>query len=197
MVAAAAAWLRAAKPGYRADQVAQALRGSARDLGRKGWDSATGYGLLSMLGALSSRRPRDRPARAQRRHGVDQRPGDRARRHADLAPRRRAKLRALVDKYEDPADVYRIVFPPRARVRVSLKPRFGNADLAAFTRSATSTADDEQLIGRSRRNGTRRDTLTLRNPSRRPRSAYIVAYIDQRTRTLDSRYELRVQRARR
>ena len=107
------------------------------------------------------------------------------------------KLRALVDKYEDPADVYRIVFPPRARVRVTLTPRFGNPDLAAFTRAAASTADDEQLIGRSRRSGKRRDTLTLRNPSRRKRSAYLVVYIDQRTRTLDSRYELRVQRAKR
>ena len=57
MVAAAAAWLRAAKPGYRADQVAQALRASARDLGPKGWDSATGYGMLSVLGALSSAAP--------------------------------------------------------------------------------------------------------------------------------------------
>src|SRR3954470_9791623 len=46
MVAAAAAWLRAVKPRLKADQVAQTLRGSARDLGRRGWDSATGYGLL-------------------------------------------------------------------------------------------------------------------------------------------------------
>ena len=82
-------------------------------------------------------------------------------------------------------------------MRVGLKPRFGNPDLAAFTRSATSTGDDEQLIGRSRRSGKRNDTLTLRNPSRRKRSAYIVVYIDRRTRTLDSRYELRVQRAKR
>jgi hypothetical protein len=197
MVAAAAAWVRAAKPGYRADQIAQVLRVSARDLGPKGWDSATGFGLLSVLGALSS------PAPAIDPHE----PNDdmawingRATGRVDTPIWRRGgarKLHALVDKYEDPADVYRIIFPPRARVRVSLKPRFGNADLAAFTRSATSTGDDEQLIGRSRRKGTRRDTLTLRNPSRRPRSAYLVAYIDRRTRTLDSRYELRVQRARR
>jgi len=196
MVAAAAAWLRAAKPGYRADQVAQALRASARDLGPKGWDSATGYGMLSVLGALSN------PAPAIDPHE----PNDdmawingKATGRVDTPIWRRGarKLRALVDKYEDPADVYRVVFPPRARVRVSLTPRFGNADLAAFTRSATSTADDEQLIGRSRRKGKRRDTLTLRNPSRRPRSAYLVVFIDRRTRTLDSRYELRVQRARR
>jgi Subtilase family len=197
MVAAAAAWVRAAKPGYRVDQVANVLRASARDLDRKGWDSATGYGLLNLLGALSSRPPAIDPHE----------PNDdmawingRATGRVDTPIWRRGgarKLRALVDKYEDPADVYRIVFPPRARVRVTLRPRFGNPDLAAFTRSATSTGDDEQLIGRSRRTGKRRDTLTLRNPSRRRRSAYIVAYIDDRTRTLDSRYELRVQRARR
>jgi hypothetical protein len=196
MVAAAAAWVRAAKPGYRADQVAQVLRTSARDLGRSGWDPDTGYGLLSIVRALSA------PAPAIDPHE----PNDdmawingRATGRVDRPIWRRGgarKLRALVDKYEDPADVYRVVFPPRARVRVTLRPRFGNPDLAAFTRAASSTADDEQLIGRSRRRGGRRDTLTLRNPSRQKRSAYLVVYIDDRTRTLDSRYELRVERAR-
>ena len=61
MVAAAAAWLRAAKPGLKVDQVAQTLRGSARDLGGRGWDSATGFGMLSLIGALGPR-PR-RPIR--------------------------------------------------------------------------------------------------------------------------------------
>jgi hypothetical protein len=197
MVAAAAAWVRAAKPGYRADQVAQVLRLSATDLQRKGWDSATGFGMLNLLRALSA------PAPALDPHE----PNDdmvwingKATGHVDSpiwhggGPHR---VRALVDKYEDPADVYRIVFPPHARVRVTLKPRFGNPDLAAFTRSATSTADDEQMIGRSRRQGKKRDTLTLRNPSKRKRSAYLVVYVDQNTRTLDSRYDLRVQRAKR
>ena len=58
MVAAAAAWVRAAKPGYRADQVAQVLRASARDLGPKGWDSATGYGLLSCSARSAAPPPR-------------------------------------------------------------------------------------------------------------------------------------------
>ena len=51
------------------------------------------------------------------------------------------------------------------------------------------------MIGRSRRKGKKRDTLTLRNPSKRKRSAFLVVYVDEKTRTLDSRYELRVQRA--
>ena len=194
MVAAAAAWLRAAKPHLKADQVAQTLRASAIDLGNRGWDSATGFGLLSMTGALGLRTPSADPHEPNddmawvngralgRKDGPVWKGGK---------PKR---LRALVDKLEDPADVYRIVFPPRARVRVTLKPRFGDADLAAFTRSATSTADDEQIIGRSRRNGTRRDSLTLRNPSKRSRAAFLVAYIDRDTRALDSRYDLSVRR---
>ncbi len=197
MVAAAAAWLRAAKPRLKVDQVAQTLRGSARDLGRRGWDSATGFGLLSMTAALARAAPAADPHEPNDDMAwVDGRALGRVDRAVWRGGRPR-RLRALVDKLEDPADVYRVIFPPRAKVRVSLKPRFGDADLAAFTRSATSTADDEQIIGRSRRSGRRRDSLTLRNPSRRSRSAFIVAYIDEGTRALDSRYDLSVRRVKR
>ena len=74
MVAAAAAWLRAVKPQLKVDQVASTLRASARDLDRRGWDSATGFGLLSMSRALALRDAGGRPARAQRRHGMGGRP---------------------------------------------------------------------------------------------------------------------------
>jgi hypothetical protein len=194
MVAAAAAWLRAARPNLKVDQVAQTLRGSARDLGRRGWDSATGFGMLSVKAALSRATPASDPHEPNDDMAwVD----GRALGHVDRPiwhggrPRR---LHALVDKYEDPADVYRIVFPPHAQLRITLQPRFGDPDLAAFTRSARSTADDEQIIGRSRRNGRHKDSLALRNPSRRARSAFVVAYIDSGTRTLDSRYDLSVRR---
>jgi hypothetical protein len=197
MVAAAAAWLRAVKPRLRADQVAQILRGSARDLGRRGWDSATGFGLLRVGRALSLRTPGADP-----REPNDDMPWVNGRALGRVARPiwkggRPHRLRALVDRYEDPADVYRIVFPPRAELRVTVKPLFGDADLAAYTRSATSIEDDEQLIGRSTRNGRRRDSLLLRNPSRRARSAFVVAYVDNRSRTLDSRYDLSVRRVRR
>ncbi|MEO8686976.1 MAG: S8 family serine peptidase [Solirubrobacteraceae bacterium] len=194
MVAAAAAWLRAAKPQLKVDQVAQTLRASARDLGTRGWDSATGFGLLSVSGAVALAAPAADPHEPNDDMAwVD----GRALGRKDSAVwhgGRPARLRAHVDKLEDPADVYRIVFPPHAKVRVSLKPRFGDADLAAFTRSATSTADDEQLIGRSRHNGRRKDSLVLRNPSGRSRPAFLVAYIDADTRALDSRYDLSVRR---
>ena len=39
------------------DQISSVLRNSARDLERRGWDSATGYGMLNVLGALSAPAP--------------------------------------------------------------------------------------------------------------------------------------------
>src|SRR4051812_5053208 len=44
MVAAAAAWVRGARPELRRDQVAQVLRSSATDLDPPGWDATTGWG---------------------------------------------------------------------------------------------------------------------------------------------------------
>ena len=40
-------------------------------------------------------------------------------------------------------------------------------------------------------------SLKLRNPSRRSRAAFLVAYIDRGTRVLDSRYDLSVRRVKR
>ena len=37
----------------------------------------------------------------------------------------------------------------------------------------------------------------LRNPSRRSRAAFLVAYIDENARALDSRYDLSVRRVKR
>ena len=195
MVAAAAAWVRAAKPGYRADQVAQVLRRlGARPPGQ-------GLGLRHRLRAArtSSRRSASPPPRSTRTSPTTTWCGSTARPPAastpDLARRRPAQAARARRQVRGPRRRLPDRLPPHARVRVTLKPIFGNPDLAAFTRSATSTADDEQLIGRSHHNGSKTDTLTLRNPSKRKRSAYLVVYIERQTRVLDSRYELRVQRA--
>jgi len=195
MVAGAAAWLRASRPALSADQVAQVLRLSARDLGRKGWDPQTGFGLLSMGAALTQRAPARDPLEPNDdvvwTNGRAGTPVKKAI-WSGGKPRR---LRAVLDQFEDPADVYRVRIPGRARVRISVSQRFGDADLAAFTRAARSTGDDEQLIGRSRRKGSRKDSLSLVNPSRRERLAYVEVYIDEKARGLDAGYELSVRRA--
>ncbi len=195
MVAAAAAWLRAARPALSVDQVAQVLRLSSRDLGRKGWDPATGYGLLDMGAALKRA-----PTRRDPLEPNDDIPWTNGRagtphQAAIWSGGRPRRLHALLDEFEDPADVYRVRIPPHGRIRVTVTQRFGDADLAAYTAAARSTADGEQLIGRSRHRGARADSLTLANPAGRERQAYLEVAVHRGARGLDAGYELSVRRA--
>ena len=120
MVAAAAAWLRAARPRLGNSQVSELLRRSARDLGTPGWDPGTGWGLLDLAAALRARAPRPDPLEPNdARHS--------ARRLMVGVGRRRAALRASVGGPEDPADVYRIVLRGRSVARVRLEAIRGPA----------------------------------------------------------------------
>ncbi len=74
IVAGAAAWLRAARPNLSAGQIADLLRLSATDIGARGWDEDSGYGLVNIKAALTRARPGDRHARGQRRHLMGRRP---------------------------------------------------------------------------------------------------------------------------
>ena len=126
MVSAAIAWVRQARPDLQPDQVVQAVRLSAHDVGRKGWDPLTGFGVLDVGAALkvpASRLPAHDPARAQRQHLLGQRA---ARSAPPAAPvwtgGPPTRLDAQLDKEEDPVDVYRIVIPGHGQARVSLDP---------------------------------------------------------------------------
>ena len=180
MVAAAAAWLRAAKPNLKADQVASTLRASAIDLGSKGWDSATGFGLLSMTARAALRDAGGRPARAERRHGVGGRPrlGTRTAR-SGRGSRPTAARAASTSSGPGRRLPHRP--PEAAKIRVTLEPRFGTPTSppspAAPPRPPTTSRSSAAPAQRETR-----DTLTLRNPAERSRAAFLVAYIDQDTR---------------
>ena len=57
MVAAAVAWVRQARPDLTADQLAQVVRLSANDVGKKGWEANSGFGVLSVGNALAKPPP--------------------------------------------------------------------------------------------------------------------------------------------
>lgn len=196
MVAAAAAWVRAARPSLSVDQLAQVVRLSARDLEAEGWDPNTGFGLLSVDRALAQATPpRDPMEPNDNMVFVDGRALGRASRPVFTG--RTRKLLALLDQYEDPADVYRITVPGRSVVRAIVKPVFGNPDIAAFDRRAKSVDQTRFIIDQSTRAGTQTDTIALRNTSRRAVRAYLVTYIDTRTPGLDAGYRLTIRRYRR
>ena len=165
MVSAAVAWVRAARPDLAPDQVAQVVRRGARDVGRPGWEAATGFGVLDVAGALARRAPARDPLEPNDDvELVDGRVlGRRARTVFRGAP---AGLRGRVDRYEDPADVYRIRIPARATVRVRIRPAFGDPDLYVFSTAAATVVRSRGLIASSRRSGRRTDSVLHRQPRR-------------------------------
>ncbi len=127
MVSAAMAWVRAARPDLQPDQVAQAVRLSARDVGRKGWDSLTGFGVLDVGNALSiptAKLPLHDPGEPNDNISWVNGQAFGTPSPAVWSGTGKARLDALLDKEEDPVDVYRIVVPGHRQAHVSLVPRF-------------------------------------------------------------------------
>jgi hypothetical protein len=144
MVAAAVAWVRAARPELTPYQAAQVVRVGARDVGRRGYEDATGFGVLNLPGALARRPPAEDP----------QEPNDdiryvngRAFRGATSAlfRGRPARVSATADYAEDPVDVYRLKLRPGRRVRLKLNPSVGDPDLFVFGPKARSVRSSRSL----------------------------------------------------
>jgi subtilisin family serine protease len=193
MVSAAVAWIRAARPRLSADQAAQVVRLSARDIDREGWDEDTGFGLFSVGAALERRAPPADPTEPNDDLiWIDGRAFERADRSI-FNGRRTTRLRALLDRYEDPADVYRITVPGRRRARIAVRPSFGDPALAVYPRGTPSLRDGRALA-RSRRRGSRTERITLRNPSSRSTRYYVAVRIQPGVRGLDAGYTLTIRR---
>ena len=190
MVAAAVAWVRAARPDLTADQVNQAVRLSARDVGRNGWEPDSGFGVLSVGRALKIPAvPADPSEPNDDMLWVDGRAFGRPDRLL-FAGGRRARLTGLLDVFEDPADVYRIRLRPRSLERISANPTgLDNVILRVYGGSAKSLK--ARPLKASARPGGRNETIMLRNASGRARVYYVAVGVQGRS-DLDAVYTLRV-----
>src|SRR5205814_8920764 len=61
LVAGAAAWVWTVRSQLDPTQLEDVMRNSARDVGRKGWDADTGFGILSIPAALAENVPPTQP----------------------------------------------------------------------------------------------------------------------------------------
>jgi hypothetical protein len=191
MVSAAVAWVRAARPELSADQAAQAVRLSARDVEAKGWDEDTGFGVLSVGRALAiAPMPRDAGEPNDDIVWVD---GTLFTKPDPLLfkGRRSVRVTALLDVFEDPADVYRIRLRPHSRKRISANPA-GSDDIALAVYKKSAKRLSSKPLKRSARRGKRTERLTLRNRSRRARVFYVAVRVQPGARDLDATYALRV-----
>jgi hypothetical protein len=193
IVSAAAAWLRAARPDLSADQVAQVIRLSARDVGRKGWDASTGFGALDLRTALVKTPPpvdpgepnEDIPFVDGTAFGQGQAP--------IWTGRRRAKLFATLDVYEDPGDVYRLRIPAHRTAHIRVTPRFGDPDLDVYGSRAGHVAVRRDRIVRSRHTGRHAEAVTVRNRGGSTGTAYLRVFVPGRGNGLDAAYTLTVR----
>ena len=193
MVAAAIAWVRAARPELTPFQAAQAVRLGARDVGERGYEDSTGFGVLSLPGALARRPPANDPRE----------PNDDIRYVDGRAFRRPARplftgtatsIAATADRAEDPVDVYRVKVPAGTRVRLALTPSVGDPDLFVFDSSARSVRKARPLRISSA-SGEATDRLSVANRGDRTRTLYVAVGFraGKRVRLFNTSYVLRAR----
>ena len=193
MVAAAVAWVRAARPDLTPFQAAQVVRLGARDVGEQGYENSTGFGVLDMAGALARQAPADDPLEPN----DDIRFVD-GRAFRDASPPlytgRPTSIAATADYAEDPVDVYRVKVPAGRRVRLSLVPSVGDPDLFVFGSKASAVGNARSLRSSSRR-GKATDRVSVRNPGRRTRTVYAAVGFDsdKRVTLFNTSYLLRAR----
>ena len=112
------------------------MRLGARDVESPGWDSLTGFGVLNVGNSLNL--PADKLPIADPLEPNDNivwvdgtafgKPPP-----AVWSGGAATRVNALLDKQEDPVDVYRIVIPGGRTAKISVIPRFGDPSLEVFT----------------------------------------------------------------
>jgi hypothetical protein len=178
MVAAAIAWVRAARPTLTAYQAAQVVRLGARDVGEPGYENATGFGVLNLAGALSRSAPANDPLEPNDDiRYVNGRAFGKVTRA--LYNGRPSSIVATADFAEDPVDVYRVKVRAGASVRLKLEVAVGDPDLFVFGSGARSVRGSRSLLNSSK-NGKASERLTIRNRGRRTRTFYAAVGFNSR-----------------
>ena len=168
LVAGASAAVWTLRPTLTNTQLFDVMRHSARDVGKRGWDADTGYGILNVAAALTRKPPAADPQEPNedvylvKPNGLTP-----AGKPALTRPGRpRAALKAQLERREDPEDVYRAWLPARGKLVVTVRPTanvslevWGRDTRTVFERGAAARRD---LIGVSAHGGKRFERVTLK-----------------------------------
>lgn len=168
LVSAAAAAIWTLRPTLTNTQLFEVMRRSARDVGGRGWNADTGYGVLDIPAALA----RKAPAPDQQEPNEDiylVKPNGLFRSgHALLtAPGRPNRvLTDHVEQADDPEDVFRTYLPAKGHLIVTVKPT-ANVDLEVWGRHTRTVyergaAAKRDLLASSAHPGSRFERVTIR-----------------------------------
>ncbi|MDA0168575.1 S8 family serine peptidase [Solirubrobacter taibaiensis] len=203
MVSAAMAWVRAARPDLTPDRVVEAVKRSATDVvapdgvNRPGWDPLTGFGVLNVGAALQipvDKLPIQDPLEPNDNLvWVDGTAFGKASTPVWQGGKQ-VEVNGLMDKTEDPVDVYRIIIPAKKSAKISVIPRFGDPSLEVFTTEAISVNDVDGRVARSRVSGSKKtERVTVRNRGSKKRSYFVAIKPQGSSRYQERQYSLRVR----
>lgn len=200
IVSAAAAWVWTSRRDLDKTQVIELLRSSARDLAPAGFDSRTGFGVIDVPAALTRpapivdpQEPNDdifqvngrlfpRPSKLLTTHGKPN-----------------TRLRARLERSEDPDDVYRVLIPSGKQVSISI---FSNGDPGATLWDPLTTtvlANDrsarEHWLAASNNPGRQPERLVYRNDGRKAIVAFLDVWIPRSALERRLRYTIDIKTA--
>jgi hypothetical protein len=120
-VAGATAIVQHQRPTLTPAQLFELMRSSARDVGSKGWDPLTGFGVVNVASALTAKAPADEPGELD--DDVYWVTGRYAADHPfQLTPRRRSRtIKDRLGAFNDPFDVFRLKLRKGDVLNVALK----------------------------------------------------------------------------
>jgi hypothetical protein len=149
LVSGASAWVWTVRPDLDASQLFEVMRRSAVDIGIAGRDDTGGYGMLNVPAALAFEAPIPDPREPNDDIAYVQPGGlfDNALPPLTTSTRPRAAIKARVDRYEDPSDVYRVWLPRNGRFTATLT---GNAKLDLTLWKQGTKSIDPRLLGLGR-----------------------------------------------
>ena len=176
MVAAAATWLRQARPYLDGSQVSRLLGETALDLGAAGKDDDYGNGLLNIGSSLV----------------VDTPPGDALEPNDDISwingsilPKKakfvwkgglakKKSVTATLNRDKDPADVYQVKIPPKAQILITAAQFEGDVRLDVLKPSAKTIVNPgKKLIVRSDRPAPKTEGVRVKNLKKKAQTIYV------------------------
>jgi subtilase family protein len=167
LVAAASAAVWTMRPSLANTQLFEVMRRSARDVGKRGWDMNTGYGVLNVAAALTRKPPPADPQEPNEDIYLVKPNGLTRSGKTPLTRqgRPRGSLQAELERREDPEDVYRAWLPAHSKVVVTVRPTanvslevWGSKTRSVFERGGAARRD---LIAVSAHAGKRFERVTL------------------------------------
>jgi hypothetical protein len=202
IVTAAAAWLWTARPELDKTQVLELLRSSARDLAPAGFDSRTGFGVIDLPAALTRPAPIVDPQEPN--DDVDQVAAnavfDRPQPLLTTHRRPSTRLRARLERSEDPADVYRVLVPAGQQVSISI---FSSGDPGAIlwhprTKTVVTNVASarENWLAASNRPVGEAERLVYRNEGPRAIVAYLDVWVPRRAAVRRVNYTISIKTSR-